>query len=168
MFPRSQEKSTPNAMRPHPRHPAHPAPGAKKPPRWAAGDCSWHALAGALADVHHLAGFAALKVVGPPLQQLGALGHVSAAVVGGAHFVAFLVCKLALDHIRPPAGFVGHGREQRPEAVGRGQILVAHAGHGGVEGVLTQRFAGVEGAGEDQLAVAAEFLHGLQQLQGLA
>ena len=89
-------------------------------------------------------------------------------MVGGPHFVALFVGKLALDHISAPAGFIGYGREQCPKAVGRGQVLVAHAGHGGVKGVLAQRLAGVEGAGKDQLTPAAVRLHGLQQLQCLA
>lgn len=46
---------------------------------------------GALVQMHNLASLAAVEVVGPPLQQLGAFIHVGAAVVGGTHLIALLV-----------------------------------------------------------------------------
>lgn len=63
----------------------------------------------------------------PPLHQFRPVCHVGRSVVCSSNLVPLPVCELPLDHIRVPSVFVGHGREQGPESLRRGDALLAHA-----------------------------------------
>lgn len=71
--------------------------------------------------------FVSLQIVRPPLHQLRPVGHIRGPVIRGPDLVLLPVRELPLDHIWVPSVFIGYGRKQRPEPVGRGDALVAHA-----------------------------------------
>ncbi len=51
-------------------------------------------------QVDHIGPFGfGVQVVGPPLQQVGAVFRVGGSVVNAPHLIAFFVGSLALDHI---------------------------------------------------------------------
>ena len=125
-------------------------------------------LGAALADRKNVADALAVEKVGPPLHERAAFGHVSGAVVGGPHVVAFNVRQLALYNVRIMAALVCHRREQRPEAVSGGYPLVAHAGQCAVQGVFAQCLAWVVGAWEDQSRMVAQRFNGPQHFNRLA